>query len=86
MAQVWVRNGRGMQDSKSLDEISQACGGKSESESASVYFCTCFKMFSRLPQLVLGAEEEAEEASRRADGPQSPLLWSWKGRSVTKET
>ena len=29
MAQVWVRNGRGMQDSKSLDEISQACGGKS---------------------------------------------------------
>ncbi|CAG03270.1 unnamed protein product, partial [Tetraodon nigroviridis] len=26
MAQVWVRNGRGMQDSKSLDEISQACG------------------------------------------------------------
>ncbi|TWW56401.1 BLOC-1 related complex subunit 6 [Takifugu flavidus] len=27
MAQVWVRNGRGMQDSKSLDEISQACGG-----------------------------------------------------------
>lgn len=31
MAQVWVRNGRGMQDSKSLDEISHACGGKSES-------------------------------------------------------
>ncbi|XP_077407422.1 BLOC-1-related complex subunit 6 isoform X1 [Vanacampus margaritifer] len=27
MAQVWVRNVRGMQDSKSLDEISQACGG-----------------------------------------------------------
>ncbi|XP_005800237.1 BLOC-1-related complex subunit 6 [Xiphophorus maculatus] len=27
MAQVWVRNNRGMQDSKSLDEISQACGG-----------------------------------------------------------
>ncbi|KAM9343298.1 BLOC-1-related complex subunit 6 isoform 1-T5 [Pholidichthys leucotaenia] len=27
MAQVWVRNIRGMQDSKSLDEISQACGG-----------------------------------------------------------
>ncbi|XP_026224223.1 BLOC-1-related complex subunit 6 isoform X2 [Anabas testudineus] len=26
MAQVWVRNVRGMQDSKSLDEISQACG------------------------------------------------------------
>lgn len=26
MAQVWVRNNRGMQDSKSLDEISQACG------------------------------------------------------------
>lgn len=37
MAQVWVRNGRGMQDSKSLDEISQACGGKSESVSVSVY-------------------------------------------------
>lgn len=30
MAQVWVRNVRGMQDSKSLDEISQACGGKYE--------------------------------------------------------
>lgn len=30
MAQVWVRNGRGMQDSKSLDEISQACGGQAE--------------------------------------------------------
>lgn len=29
MAQVWVRNVRGMQDSKSLDEISQACGGGS---------------------------------------------------------
>ncbi|XP_040009315.1 BLOC-1 related complex subunit 6 isoform X2 [Xiphias gladius] len=29
MAQVWVRNVRGMQDSKSLDEISQACGGSS---------------------------------------------------------
>ncbi|KAG7226955.1 hypothetical protein INR49_022266 [Caranx melampygus] len=29
MAQVWVRNVRGMQDSKSLDEISQACGGPS---------------------------------------------------------
>ncbi|KAI3356771.1 hypothetical protein L3Q82_003453 [Scortum barcoo] len=28
MAQVWVRNVRGMQDSKSLDEISQACGGR----------------------------------------------------------
>ncbi|XP_035501053.1 BLOC-1 related complex subunit 6 isoform X1 [Scophthalmus maximus] len=27
MAQVWVRNVRGMQDSKSLDEISQTCGG-----------------------------------------------------------
>ncbi|XP_077588817.1 BLOC-1-related complex subunit 6 [Stigmatopora nigra] len=27
MAQVWVRNVRGMQDSKSLDEISRACGG-----------------------------------------------------------
>lgn len=27
MAEVWVRNVRGMQDSKSLDEISQACGG-----------------------------------------------------------
>ncbi|XP_061908222.1 BLOC-1 related complex subunit 6 isoform X1 [Entelurus aequoreus] len=27
MAQVWVRNVRGMQDSKSLDEISQSCGG-----------------------------------------------------------
>ncbi|CAB1420051.1 unnamed protein product [Pleuronectes platessa] len=27
MAQVWVRNVRGMQDSKSLDEISQAFGG-----------------------------------------------------------
>ncbi|XP_044067207.1 BLOC-1 related complex subunit 6 isoform X2 [Siniperca chuatsi] len=27
MAQVWVRNVRGMQDSKSLDEISQVCGG-----------------------------------------------------------
>ncbi|XP_019945082.2 BLOC-1-related complex subunit 6 isoform X2 [Paralichthys olivaceus] len=26
MAQVWVRNVRGMQDSKSLDEISQSCG------------------------------------------------------------
>ncbi|XP_028266196.1 BLOC-1-related complex subunit 6 [Parambassis ranga] len=26
MAQVWVRNVRGMQDSKSLDEISQVCG------------------------------------------------------------
>ncbi|XP_072305473.1 BLOC-1-related complex subunit 6 isoform X2 [Eucyclogobius newberryi] len=26
MAEVWVRNVRGMQDSKSLDEISQACG------------------------------------------------------------
>lgn len=45
-----------------------------------------FKMFLCLPQLVLGAGEEAEEASRRADGPQSPLLWSWKVRSVTKET
>ncbi|XP_028307987.1 BLOC-1-related complex subunit 6 isoform X2 [Gouania willdenowi] len=31
MAQVWVRNVRGMQDSKSLDEISQACGGGSGS-------------------------------------------------------
>ncbi|KAK5863263.1 hypothetical protein PBY51_000307 [Eleginops maclovinus] len=29
MAQVWVRNVRGMQDSKSLDEISQSCGGGS---------------------------------------------------------
>ncbi|XP_053174206.1 BLOC-1 related complex subunit 6 [Scomber japonicus] len=29
MAQVWVRNVRGMQDSKSLDEISQAFGGGS---------------------------------------------------------
>uniref|UniRef100_A0A3P9MJR6 Si:dkey-72l14.4 n=2 Tax=Oryzias latipes TaxID=8090 RepID=A0A3P9MJR6_ORYLA len=29
MAQVWVRNVRGMQDSKSLDELSQACGGGS---------------------------------------------------------
>ncbi|KAM9855446.1 BLOC-1-related complex subunit 6 [Aulostomus maculatus] len=29
MAQVWVRNVRGMQDSKSLDEISHACGGGS---------------------------------------------------------
>ncbi|XP_056278577.1 BLOC-1 related complex subunit 6 isoform X2 [Pseudoliparis swirei] len=29
MAQVWVRNVRGMQDSKSLDEISQTCGGGS---------------------------------------------------------
>lgn len=27
MAEVWVRNVRGMQDSKSLDEISQACAG-----------------------------------------------------------
>ncbi|XP_077472762.1 BLOC-1-related complex subunit 6 [Stigmatopora argus] len=27
MAQVWVRNVRGMQDSKSLDEISRTCGG-----------------------------------------------------------
>ncbi|XP_029013036.1 BLOC-1 related complex subunit 6 [Betta splendens] len=29
MAQVWVRNVRGMQDSKSLDEISQVCAGGS---------------------------------------------------------
>lgn len=29
MAEVWVRNIRGMQDSKSLDEISQACGAGS---------------------------------------------------------
>lgn len=42
MAQVWVRNGRGMQDSKSLDEISQACGGKSKSSLVSVYFGPCF--------------------------------------------
>ncbi|KAM8829660.1 BLOC-1-related complex subunit 6 isoform 1-T3 [Synchiropus picturatus] len=34
MAQVWVRNVRGMQDSKSLDEISQACGGASGSRGA----------------------------------------------------
>ncbi|KAM3618101.1 uncharacterized protein V6R79_015525 [Siganus canaliculatus] len=33
MAQVWVRNVRGMQDSKSLDEISQACGGGSGARS-----------------------------------------------------
>lgn len=37
MAQVWVRNVRGMQDSKSLDEISQACGGgQSEGRRATI--------------------------------------------------
>lgn len=87
MAQVWVRNNRGMQDSKSLDEISQACGGsffvtvwiKSFQMFASFcnFRCCCPFFF---PQVGREPEEVPEVASQRAEGPRSPQLWNWRGR------
>lgn len=37
-------------------------------------------------QAVQGPGEGAELVSQRVDGPQSPRLWSLRGRSATKET